>query len=149
MANQNYLETKVQTASQPQLQLMLLDGASRFCRRAIESGTAGEIGECSTALDKTMSIVEELLRSVAGRGEPISAQLEEQYEFLFRELASSRLEGDLERLAGCLQLIDFQRDTWRLAIEKNEIPSRPSAVPTTPHIAFAPQAAHQSLSLEA
>jgi len=111
-----YLDSKVFTASQPQLHLMLLDGAVRFVRLAQqqwndESGSA--LSEQS--LDRSITILEELVLGVSTATSEISQQLEEQYAFLYRELTDSRVNHDLEKLGVCLNLLVYEQETWQRA----------------------------------
>ncbi len=131
-SNAQYLESKVKTASQPHLHLLLLEGALRQCRLAEQAGRAEYWGEFYAAIDKTLDVVEELARSVSGKNNEISEQLEEQYAFLFRELAAARLTLDPQKLAACAKLLDFERETWKQVCEKekNDAPqvSRPALI---------------------
>jgi flagellar protein FliS len=153
---QQYLESKVLTASQPQLHIMLLDGAIRFGRQAQTLWSEGaEYSAIDPLLEKTSDIVDELTHGAAkatGATKAISKQLEEQYAFIYRELASSRINQESKHLDTALELLGYQRETWKLACEQLERTDHQTPA-TTPHAAphVAPtQAAPQSgLSLEA
>ena len=120
-SNAQYLQSKITTASQPRLHLMLIEGASRQCRVAEQAGRAEYWGEFYAAIDKALDIIEELARSVSGTKNEISEKLEEQYAFLYRELAAARFSLDLPKLATCAKLLDFERDTWKQVCEKNDV----------------------------
>jgi len=78
------------------------------------------------------NIVEELLQGLAsGEGE-VSKQLEEQYAFVYRELATCRTNNDLQSLNSCLELLRFQRETWKLASDQMETEQASPATPVTP-----------------
>jgi flagellar protein FliS len=130
-ANRGYLDARVFTASQPELQLMLLDGALRFARQARScwSDASGQ-AEADRALRRTLDVVEELVRSVSGSSAGEARRLEDEYAFIFRELTSAQLGHDAARLDAALELLAFHRETWRMACEK--LRSQPSA---TPHFA--------------
>lgn len=137
-SRQQYLESKVFTASQPQLHLMLLDGALRFGTQARDAWTESEgFAAADSALERMFDIVEELLQGLAsGEGE-ISEQLAEQYAFVYRELAACRINADKQRLETCLELLTYQRETWKLASERidAEQPATPKpAKLATPHM---------------
>ncbi len=102
-----YLESKVLTASQPRLHLMLLDGALRFGQQAKQTwGNDEEYAETDQFLSRIMDIVEELTSSVSpGEGE-ITKQLEEQYAFLYRELAACRINSDRQKFDECMKLLE-------------------------------------------
>lgn len=157
-SRQQYLESKVLTASQPQLHLMLLDGALRFGRQAQDAWIEADgFAQSEQSLERMFDIVEELLQGLAsGEGE-ISVQLAEQYAFVYRQLAACRLNEDRSQLDRCIELLAYQRETWRLASEHVESEASSTPAPTTPaptktavppmHLDSAPSTA--GLSLEA
>ncbi len=152
MANNSgsqYLESKVLTASQPRLHLMLLEAVLRQCRVAQDAGGKEFWGEFDACMEKSMDIVEELVRSVTGQKTEISHQLEEQYAFLYRELVDSRFSMNLEKLSECTKLLDFERETWKLVCDKTEAQpaSRPAIV--APHFQSGTSLATESFSFEA
>jgi flagellar protein FliS len=114
-----YLDARVMTASQPELQLMLLEGALRFGRQALELwNLETEREQCLRMLARTLDVVEELIRGVAsGAAEP-SKRLEEEYAFAFRQLALAQLNHDAAPLEGALNVLNFHRETWKLACDK-------------------------------
>jgi flagellar secretion chaperone FliS len=147
--NSQYLESKVLTASQPRLHLMLLESALRQCRVAHEAGAKEFWGEFDASLEKAMDIVEELTRSVTGQKSEISKQLEEQYAFLFRELTHSRFSMDLDKLASCAKLLDFERETWKLVCDKTEVQSSSRPTLVAPHFESGGTLTSESFSFEA
>jgi flagellar biosynthetic protein FliS len=113
-----YLDGRVTTASQPQLQLMLLEGACRFGRQSQQLwDDPAQSAECERLLARTMAIGEELVRSVTGRGLDAAARLEEEYAFAFRQLAVAHVSRDAAALEAALRIYEFHRETWRLACE--------------------------------
>lgn len=158
-----YLDGRVKSASQPELQLMLLDGAARFGRQAQQLwDAADQRAECDRLVGRVLDIVAELARSVAGSGVPTAKRLEEEYAFVFRQLAAAQVFHDAAALETSLRLIAFHRETWKLACEKiaggSPAEATPAAAPAphfdarrpAPHAAFgAPPAAGPRLSLEA
>lgn len=120
-ARSKYMESKVLTASQPQLHLMLLEGAVRFGQKAIELwDDQAQAAAVDSFIERLMDITEELSRSTTGRDNEISLRLEEEYAYLYRELASCRMNQDRSALQKCLELLNYQRDTWRMACEQLE-----------------------------
>ena len=113
-----YLDARVTTASQPELQLMLLDGALRFGRQAEQLWNEPEQGgEVERLLGRALDIVEALVQGVTGRETEISKRLEEEYAFAFRQLAFAQLNRDLAALESALRLLAMERETWKLAVE--------------------------------
>jgi len=130
-----YLESKVNTASQPQLHMMLLDGALRFGNQAKEAWSKkADFSTLEQPLTRMFDIVEELLQGLACGEEETSAQLAEQYAFVYRELATCLINKDLQPLAGCMEVLRFQRETWKLASELMETEPATSVFPAMPHM---------------
>ena len=148
--NSQYLESKVLTASQPRLHLMMLEGALQFGQQAKQRWNDDEpFAETEQLFSRMMDIVEELALGTAAGGSTISKQLAEQYAFVYRELTASRINRDLQKLDECLKLLEFQRKTWKLACEKVVAdPATPAktSVPPPHHLS---QSTSNSFSLEA
>ncbi|MDZ4657696.1 MAG: flagellar export chaperone FliS [Bythopirellula sp.] len=147
--NSQYLESKVFTASQPRLHLMLIEGALRHCRFAQQASSQGCTDELQTALIKALDIVEELVNSVTRQAGEISQKLEEQYAFLFRELAACGLTGNLDKLDTCIKLLDFERETWKLVCDRTEMPTVNRATVVAPHFRADTTSSSGSFSFEA
>jgi flagellar protein FliS len=127
-SNNRYLDGRVITASQPELQVMLLEGALRFGRQARQAWDDPVLQvEASRLLTRTLDIAEELVRSVSGGSTPQSKRLEEEYAFAFRAIAAAHMGHDAVHLDEALNLLAFHRDTWRQACDK--LKSQPAPVP--------------------
>jgi flagellar protein FliS len=124
-----YLESRVRTASQPELQLMMLDGALRFGQQARKSwDDDAAVLEVDRLVRRVLDIVEELVRSVGGDRTAEATRLEEEYAYAFRQLGAAHLDHDAAAFDKGLELLAFQRETWRLACEKMK--SSPTPAPT-------------------
>ncbi len=98
---------------------MLLDGALRFGRQAQQLWNLPEqLEECIRVLARTLDIVEELVRGVAGGKAEHSKRLEEEYAFAFRQLALAQLNHDARPLEAALRILEIHRETWKLSCEK-------------------------------
>jgi len=148
-SNNQYLDGKVLTASQPRLHLMLLDGALRFGRQAKEVWDDENFLDADTLLGRVAGILDEMTRAVTVGSEESSKQLEEQYAFIYRELAACRINRSVEKLDSCLKLLGFERETWLLACKKYEVDSANPGVPSVPHLNTDSMPTSQGLSLEA
>jgi flagellar secretion chaperone FliS len=117
--NHRYLDARVDAASQPELQLLMLDGALRFSRQALALGTTdAEMREYDRLVGRALAIAEQLVASVAGRENEPALRLAEEYAFLYRQLAAGKVNREGQALNSAIQLMEFQRETWRLACEK-------------------------------
>ena len=133
-ANSRYLDGRVQTASQPELQLILLDGALRFGRQAEQLwNDADQRLECDHLLTRLTDILEALVQGLAITESDVSKRLAEEYAFAFRQVAIAQLNHDAAPLALALRLLDFEREAWRLACD--QLKSIPA--PAMPMPAFA------------
>jgi flagellar protein FliS len=143
-----YLDARVMTASQAELQLLLLDGALRFGRQAQQLWDADvQRTECDGLLERTIDAVEELVRSVVLGKTEQSKRLEEEYAFAFRQLALAHLNHDAVALEAALNLLAYQRETWKLAGEKIKAEmATPARTPSVP--LHDTRGASQSLSLQ-
>ncbi len=144
-ANARYLDGRVQTASQPELQLMLLDGAIRFGRQAEQLwNNADQRLECDHLLTRVIDVLEALVQGLALADSEVSKRLAEEYAFAFRQVALAQLNHEQAPLATALQLLDFERETWRIACDR--LRAETSATPVAP-LAAAPLSG-ASLSLQ-
>ena len=147
-APNRYLDARVKTASQAELQLMLLDGAQRFGQQALSLwDDAEKRHQCEGLVGRVLEIVEELVSSaVLGKTEQ-SKRLEEEYAFAFRQLASARLNHDAAALEAALNLLAYHRETWKLACEKTK--TLAATTTRTPSVPLQEtRCASQSLSLQ-
>jgi flagellar protein FliS len=135
-ATNRYLDGRIATASQPELQLMLLDGALRFGRQARQMwDDAVRQVEADHMLRRVRDIVEELVRSVSGASTAESARLEEEYAFIYRQLATAQVAHDTAAFDSAIELLAFQRETWRLACEKLKPLNQPAPLPNLTYAA--------------
>jgi flagellar protein FliS len=142
-----YLDARVNTASQPELQLMLLDGALRFGRQAQELWDAEHHqAECDWLLGRMLDVIEELVHSVTRVTSALAKRLEEEYAFAFRQLAAARLNHDAAALDAAMKLLELERETWKLACEKARASDAAPATTPLPSLHTAAFAG-QSLSL--
>ena len=113
---------------------MLNDGAVRFTRQALSAWEREEDDcEIDRVLDRALDVLEALIQGCATGKTEISKQLEEQYVFCFRELAAGRLVRDRRRVESALELLVYERETWRLAGERAAATTTAAAPPRAPH----------------
>lgn len=115
---QQYLQSRIQTASAPQLHLMLIEGAIRFCRQA-EFEFERENGiEASHFLSRATDIVAELLAGVRHDDSQLNQTLASLYQYLFYTLSSAYANSDRKQVADVLRLLEIERETWQMAVAK-------------------------------
>lgn len=107
----NYLKSKVMTASPAQLTLMLYDGAIKFCNIALEAIENKEIEKANTNIQKAQRIIEEF-RSTLDFKYPVAAEFDKVYEYIYRRMVEANLKKDKEILEEALGHIRTMRETW-------------------------------------
>lgn len=115
MANNGYnqyLRSKVMTASKAELTLMLYDGAIKFCNMAIMSIEKKDIPGANTNIKKTEAIIEEFMATLNYKY-PVANDFKNVYEYLHERLVTANLKKDPEMLNEVLEYLREMRDTWK------------------------------------
>jgi len=116
-----YRETRIKTASQGQLIIMLYDAAVRNLDRALEllklnaggSRNPAHIEHIGRAVIKAQEIITELSVSLDfEQGKDIARNLFALYTWFNRELLEANIEGDRERIAGVRAMLWNLRSGW-------------------------------------
>ncbi len=133
-----YLKSKVLTARPEELRLMLYDGAIKFCRQAEHAIGQKDWEAMYNSLVRAQKIVLELSTSLNPETEPeLCDRLNSLYNYIYRRLVDANLERDSSPVAECLRLLDYERETWAMAIRKErgdtEGESAPAAEPEPDH----------------
>lgn len=131
-----YRQTKIKTAGQGQLIIMLYDGAVKNLDHALEllAGTTGErdparIGPVSKAVLKAQEIVTELMVSLDfEQGGEIAQNLFSLYTWFNKELLEANVTADGARITSVRGMIAELRGAWTEIISKtgadeNRIPA--------------------------
>lgn len=114
-----YLRTRVMTASPEELRLLLLEGAARFLRQGIDGLNAKDYERSFNGISQCRAIITELLTSVRPEHAPeLVDRIRSLYSFIHAELVEGSFSRDVPRLTKVLDLLEFERETWTLAIEK-------------------------------
>lgn len=118
-AADEYLRTRVMTASREELRLMLLDGAIRFARQGLAGIEEGSIERAVDGISQCRDIVAELLSSIRDAPDPkLAASVRAIYAFLFRELAELGIDRDASRLRKVIQVLEYERETWVMLMDQ-------------------------------
>ena len=136
-ASSTYKETRIKTAGQGQLIVMLYDESVRQLTRAIElleinqgdKRDPGRIELISKAVMKTEEIITELMVSLDfEQGGEISKNLFSIYTWFNRELMEANIAQDADRMIAVKDMLCELRNTWS-AISQNAVePNRESVV---------------------
>ncbi|MDR0320977.1 MAG: flagellar export chaperone FliS [Treponema sp.] len=120
-ASSTYKETKIKTASQGQLIVMLYDEAVKQLSKAVEllelykneKKDHGRIEKISKAIMKTEEIITELMISLDfEQGGEISKNLFSLYTWFNRELIEANINQDTKRIITVKDMISELRNTW-------------------------------------
>lgn len=114
-----YLRTKVLTASPEELRLMLLDGAIKFARQGQEGLDKKDHEAVYTGFTKCRNIILELMNSVRADAAPdLKQKINGVYTFMYLHLTEASFEKDAVKAARVIDLLEYERETWVLAMQK-------------------------------
>jgi flagellar protein FliS len=118
-AAQNYLRTRVLTATPEQLQMMLFDGAIRFAEQAKlaleKKDWEGGYLNCSRAQKIIAELNSGLKRDLAPE---LCGKLASLYNYVYRKLVEASMHHQIEPMDEALSILRFQRETWVLLLDK-------------------------------
>src|ERR1700722_4605390 len=108
-----YLESKVTTATPVQLHLMVLDGALRHARMAETAMAQGKMAEARTALAEARRFTAELLSGLDAKRLPELVQnLKSLFVFVLRNLVKADLQRDTTLVSDSVTILQMHRETW-------------------------------------
>lgn len=116
---QNYLRTRVMTATPEQLQMMLFDGAVRFLDQARTALVKQDWEQTYHNISRTQKIISELLGSLKHDANPdLCGKLSALYNYAYRKLIEANVDHDLGALDEALKVLRFQRETWAMLLDQ-------------------------------
>jgi flagellar protein FliS len=116
-AHNQYLKTKVMTASKEQLVLMLFDGVLRFSEEAKAAWEEKDIEGGHNAMVKAQKIVLELAYSLdKEKGGEIAANLAGLYTYCYSRLVTASVQRSAEIVDEVQKLIEEIREGWEGAM---------------------------------
>jgi flagellar protein FliS len=117
--SQEYLKTKVMTASPEMLTLMLWDGAIRFSEQAKEAIRKKDIEGSYKALTRAQNIVTELSTALKQDVNPdLCGKLAALYNFIYRRLVEANISKEEKLVDDALEIMRHQRETWVMLMDK-------------------------------
>ena len=117
--SQEYLKTKVMTASPEMLTLMLWDGAIRFAEQAKEAIRRKDIEGSFKALVRSQKIITELSTALKRDINPdLCGKLSALYNFIYRRLVEANISKDEKLVDDALEIMRHQRETWVMLMDK-------------------------------
>lgn len=118
-AAQNYLKTKVFTATPEQLQLMLFDGALRFGEQAKLALEQKSFEQSYNMIARVQKIIAEMQSCLKPSIAPdLCAKLGALYSYVYRKLVEASIEHTIPALEEALNLLRYQRETWVMLLDQ-------------------------------
>lgn len=125
-ASNEYLKNAVLTASPEQLQLMLYDGAIRFARQGRDALARKDYSTSCEKLLRAQRIVVEMEAGLRHEVNPeLCQQLAALYHFVYTRLVDANLRQETGAVDEALCILEHQRETWRMLMEKIAAAERP------------------------
>ena len=114
-----YLKTKVLTASPEELQLMLYDGAIRFGEQARVAIENREIENSYNLIVRAENIILELTNSMKDEITPETCtNMRRLYVYCYEQLVEANVKKTIKPLNNALKVLRHVRETWILLMEK-------------------------------
>lgn len=118
-AQQNYLRTRVMTATPEQLQMMLFDGAIRFAEQGRAALAAKNWEQSYASIGRAQKIIAELTSGLRHDVDPdLCGKLAALYNFAYRKLVEANVQHAVEAIDEALDVLKYQRETWALLLDK-------------------------------
>ena len=118
VANQ-YLRTKVLTATPEQLQMMLFDGALRFCEQARTALAEKKFEQSYNLISRVQRILLELNCSLKHDVQPdLCSKLAALYNYAYRKLIEANVRHDPASLDATIGILKYQRETWAMVLDQ-------------------------------
>lgn len=113
-AREQYLAAEVMTAPPQKLQLLLIEGAMRFCNLGLAKWEQGDGEAAGEALTRAQGIVTELIAGVRpDHDRELARKAASVYLYLFRTLVEAHLRHDADKVRDALRVLEIERGTWQ------------------------------------
>lgn len=119
-AYEQYNNSKIMTASKPELTLMLYEGAIKFCNIAIMGIEQNNIQKAHTNIIKVQRIIAEF-RATLDYKYPVAEDFDRVYEYLERRLVEANVKKDIEILEEVNTHLRSMRDTWKEVMKQAHV----------------------------
>ncbi len=114
-----YLKTKVMTASPAELRLLLLDGSIRFAEQARIGLVNKDFEQSYLGSTQCRAILTELITSLRPEVDKVLCErLTELYTFMYNEMVTAMSQKDPEGVSKVVDLLVYERETWAMAMER-------------------------------
>lgn len=118
-ASQQYLRTRILTATPEQLQLMLYDGAIRFGEQARAALGQNNFEQAYNLISRVQKIITELSCTLKHEVSPgLCTRLAALYNFAYKKLIEANIEHKMDSLDEALNVLRYQRETWAMLLDQ-------------------------------
>ena len=118
-AQQQYLRTRVMTATPEQLQMMLYDGAIRFSEQARVALEARDYERSYNMLSRVQKIITEMSCTLKRDVSPeLCDKLSALYAYVYKKLIEANVQHSVEAIDEALELLRYQRETWSMLLDQ-------------------------------
>jgi flagellar secretion chaperone FliS len=116
---EQYLRTKVFTATPEQLQLMLYDGALRFCDQARAALVGRNWEQSYNLISRVQKILVEMSCSLKRDVHPdLCGKLAALYNYAYRKLIEANVDHRVESMDEATEVLRYQRETWAMLLDR-------------------------------
>lgn len=113
---QSYQTNSIQTASGPQLTLMLYNGCIKFINKGLKALEENDYELKNTNIQRAQDIISELMVTLNTEIE-LSNQLLPLYDYIRYLLQEGNIKNDKNQITEALELVTDFRNTWREAMK--------------------------------
>lgn len=107
------------TATPEQLQMMLYDGAIRFCEQARVALQDKDYEKSYNSISRVQKILTEMSSTLKHDVYPeLCGKLSSLYNFAYRKLIEANIDHTIESLDEALNVLKFQRETWSMLLDQ-------------------------------
>ena len=118
-AQQQYLRTRVMTATPEQLQMMLYDGAIRFSEQARAALEARDYERSYNMISRVQKIITEMSCTLKRDVSPeLCDRLTALYSYVYKRLVEASVGHELAAIDEALGLLRYQRETWAMLLDQ-------------------------------
>lgn len=138
-----YLKARVMSASREELRLMLIEGAVRFARMAVDGLNANDYEMSFNGIHQCQAILLELTNSLRPEHAPkLCERLAALYTYMYRRLMDASTTRETEPAEEVVELLEYECESWKMLMQQldeerkssihADASTTPASNPTTP-----------------
>jgi len=128
--NDEYLESRVMTATPYQLHMLVVLGAIKFSKQAEAALEQNDRETAHFSLSHARDYVTELIGGLNEEKAPeMVNNLKQLFLFVFQKLVEADMEQDVQKVKDALKILDSHRETWDQLAEAQQQEQQASILP--------------------